>query len=192
MNIFRFALTAILASASVTYVASNPNGAGGCKEGEAAVSGSHLESENLFTGSLERGGFSVTIDDQTPVDNTVTTNSRTIVVQVIANSDGLAFKGILIRVGNATSDQVLPGKDLQVADVCGDVGSATHIDAEFKKVGAAIITLDDDATLNLDITVVEQNNDDVSAYWYSGYKVIAQSDASCRDGLLFRQCGGGK
>jgi hypothetical protein len=191
MNIFRFALTAILASASVTYVASNPNGAGGCKDGAAAVSGPHL-SYTVTTGSLEDGGFSVAIDGQTPVDNTVTTNNLNFDVVVTADAADF-FKGILFRVGSTTSDQVIPGNDLQVADACGGaVGSATHMNANEKTSGTATIDLDDSATLNLDITVVVQNDDGESVYYYMGYKVIVQSDASCRDGLLFRQCGGGK
>jgi hypothetical protein len=192
MNIFRFALTAILASASVGYVAAYPSGSGGCARGRAAPGLPHRLFKDITRGSLSDGGFNVTIDGQTPVGNKVTTNNLNF--DVVVTADSGFFKGILIRVSNTGSDEVIPADPLTTATACGSrVGSATHNSNSEKTSGTATIDLDDSATLNLDITVVVQNDDGKSIYYYMGYKVIVESeDASCRDGLLFRQCGGGK
>jgi hypothetical protein len=60
MNILRFALTAVLASACVRYVASSPDGAAACPAGESAPVDSH-KTRTLATGYLWDGGFSVYI-----------------------------------------------------------------------------------------------------------------------------------
>jgi hypothetical protein len=196
MNILRFALTAVLASASVGYVTSNPDGAGACPAGEGAPGGSHT-SRTLTTGLLSDGGFSVTIDGMTPsASNKVTVNNNLNFDVVVTGTGDKTFKGILIRVGNTLSDQVTAGDGLKVAPVCGTVGSATHIDSSSKASGQATINLDGAATLNVDISVVVQNSNDVSIYYYTGYEVIVESDDSvpvCRgSGLFLRQpCGGG-
>jgi hypothetical protein len=191
MNIFRFALTAILASASIGYVSARSTGSGGCKVGEASVGNAHKGTKTITTGSLEFGGFSVTIDGQTPIDNKSTTKNLNFDVVVTADAPAF-FKGIMFRVGNTTSDQVIPGDDLQVATVCnGEYGSATHTNANEKISGTATIDLDGSETLEIDITIVVLNNGTTSIYYYSGYEVIVQPDEdedSCRKGLFGLVC----
>jgi hypothetical protein len=194
MKVFRLALTAVLACASVRYVASNPSGAGGCPANVAAPSGPH-DTQGATTGSLLIGGFSVTVGDgKTPsvINKRVTVSTLNFDVVVTAAS-GKHFKGILIRVGNTQPHEVIPqGGDLKVATVCNGVGSATHNSKSEKVSATATIDLDDFAPLDLDISVVVQNSGGVSIYYYTGYKVIVDPDGKtgCRDGLLFRQqCG---
>jgi hypothetical protein len=192
MNIFRFALTAALASASVGYVAAFPGGAGGCAANQASPSDLHDSQPSVTKGSLSNGGFSVTVDGIKPSagNNRVTINKLNFDVVVTA-AGGKHFKGILIRVGNTRPDEVIPRGDLAVAEVCNGVGSAAHTSPSEKRSGKATIDLDDYATLDLDISVVVQNSDGVSIYFYTGYKVFAEPDdeSGCDDGALFlRQC----
>jgi hypothetical protein len=197
MNIFRFFLSAVLASASVGHVAAYPTGAGACPEGEAAPGGSHLrDTKNVTTGFLSDGGFSVTFDGTVPSsDNKVTVSKLELDVVVTGDSAETTFKGILIRVGNTTSDQVIPGGNLTVATACeGQVGSATHNTSDDKTSGSATIDLtnSDVAMVKLDISVIVQNSDSlsVSTYYYTGYEVTvkAEDGPTCRDGLFSILC----
>jgi hypothetical protein len=185
MNIFRFALTAVLASVSVGYVAAYPDGAGGCPAGRSAPGIPHRLFKEKTTGSLSEGGFNVTIDGQTPaVDNKVTTNNLDFAVVVTATDE--LFKGILIRVSNTDPDEVIPGDDLAVASACrGRVGSATHTSRDKKTSGTATLELSEYCDHKIDISVVVQNSDGVSIFYYTGYEVIVDS-ATSRG--LFERC----
>jgi hypothetical protein len=190
MNIFRFALTAILASASVGYVAAYPSGSGGCARGRAAPGLPHRLFKDITRGSLSDGGFNVTIDGQTPVGNKVTTNNLNFDVEVTA--DGF-FRGILIRVSNTSPDEVIPVSPLGVAKACngflgiGGVGSATHTNSEPKTSGTATLDLSDYCNHKIDISVVVQNSGGVSIFYYTGFTVnVENSNAR----LFGGKCGG--
>jgi hypothetical protein len=87
-------------------------------------------------------------------------------------AEGIEFKGILIRVGGTTADQVT--SDLtSPALSCGDVGSVTHSDASLKTSAVASISLDEPTPLFVDVSVVVGNSDGFSAFYFSSFRLNA-------------------
>ncbi len=92
---------------------------------------------------------------------------------VEVRAEGMEFKGILIRVGGTTADQVTSPDLTSPALSCGDVGSVTHSDASLKKSGLASVSLDEPQQLFVDISVVVGNSDGFSAFFFSSFRLNA-------------------
>ena len=157
-----------------------PNGAGSCAAGKNAIQGSHLTKGNVLFGSLSDGDFSVSIGGVPLVVGATSTFLIGVenTLQITAGSK--AFKGFLIRLGEAggatTYDALTAtSSDVKVASECTGlegVGGVTHVSNSDKTVVTATLKLDEIASdLPLDVTVVVQNsgNTDTSEYFYSGY-----------------------
>jgi len=157
-----------------------PNGAGSCAAGKNAIEGSHLTKGNVLFGSLSDGDFSVSLGGVPLVVGATSTFLIGVenTLQITAGSK--AFKGFLIRLGEAggatTYDALTAtSSDVKVASECTGlegVGGVTHVSNSDKTVVTATLKLDEIASdLPLDVTVVVQNsgNTDTSEYFYSGY-----------------------
>ncbi|GAX25608.1 hypothetical protein FisN_28Hh083 [Fistulifera solaris] len=172
MKFFAIVLASILSQA-----AANPSGAGACPAGAAAPGGPHLTGSPGLVGELSEGNYVVSVGgspivlDGTPIDVPLDFD-----IQVTA--DGTEFKGILIRVGGAGVDQVTSSDLTAPAEACGDVGSVTHSDNSPKTVGTASVSLDAAATLDVDISVVLENEDNVSTFYYSAFQINAVDDST--------------
>ncbi|GAX21391.1 hypothetical protein FisN_28Lh083 [Fistulifera solaris] len=172
MKFFSIALAALISQATAA-----PDGASACPAGAAAPGGSHLDNMPGLVGGLSKGNYVVSVGgspvvlDGTPIEVPLDFD-----IQVTA--DGTEFKGILIRVGGASVDQVTSADLTAPAGACGDVGSVTHSDNSPKTVGTASVSLDAAATLDVDISVVLENEDNVSTFYYSAFQINAVDDST--------------
>ena len=131
-----------------------------------------------LAGELSAGNYTVTVGG-----NPVTLNGTPVEVpldfDIEVTAEGREFKGILIRVGGTTTDQVTTSSDLVApARACEDVGSVTHGNAFAKTVGIATVSFDAATTLDVDISIVVENADDASTFYYSSFQLSAVGDDS--------------
>lgn len=125
-----------------------------------------------LVGELSEGNYVVTVGG-TPVTFDGTPIEVPLDFDIEVTAEGTEFKGILIRVGGATADQVTSSDLTAPAGACGDVGSVTHSDATAKAAGTASVSLDADATLDVDISIVLENSGGASTFYYSAFQVSA-------------------
>ena len=176
-----------------------PSGAGGCAGGQAAVSGSHLESLVVETGTLreqnvellingvllESGGSAMEIP--IGVDHTWELRTRGV------NTTG--FRGYLMRLDGGfpaidTSDtlQPIPGQAgrVQVADtVCVGVGSVTHRSRVLMNSVTGYLRFDEVSTnVDLDVTIVFQNTNGLSKYSYSPFLLTAVDEGATEEEVV--------
>ena len=176
-----------------------PSGAGGCAGGQAAVGGSHLESQVVETGTLEEQNVELLINGvllqsdgnamNIPVGVDHTWELRTSGV----NTTG--FRGYLMRLDGGspaidTSDtlQPIPGQAgrVQVADtVCIGVGSVTHRSRVLINSVSGYLRFDEVSTnLDLDVTIVFQNTNGLSKYSYSPFLLTAVDEGATEDEVV--------
>ena len=128
-----------------------------------------------LVGELSEGNYVVTVGG-TPVTFDGTPIEVPLDFDIKVTAEGTEFKGILIRVGGATADQVTSSDLTAPVGACVDVGSATHSDASAKTAGTASVSLDAGATLDVDISVVLENSGGASTFYYSAFQVSAVGD----------------
>ena len=144
------------------------------------MQGSHLLGSPGLNGTLQDGGFTISVNGEI-----VPQNNNTIAVTSLDFDlavSGRGYKGILIRVGGAEADQVVTssrGLTSEVA-ICGNVGAVTHISNALKPTATASISLDKPVDLQVDITVVLINNSTTlqSIFYYTGLIIQVVVDES--------------
>ncbi len=162
----------------------NPMYAGNCPAGEAAPGGVHVEGTPGLVGPLSEGQFVVTVGG-VPVANGDTMDVAMLDFDITVTAEGVQYKGILIRVGGTTADQVTSADLTAPASLCKDVGSVTHNDASLKTVGTAVVSLDEAVTLDVDISVVVGNSmyNKTSTFYYSAFQLRAVGEQSPEEGV---------
>ena len=189
---------AILLS-SLSTVQAFPIGAGDCPEGRAAVGSVHLSADTVTKGSLEDRGLRVIINGQMLDPNTPITLQAGVehtwmvsdgTAQSRANSEG--FRGFLLRLGGGGVRAGEAEIDTTVAlssanDIVKEafaacvlsqgVGGMTHVDNSLKTAVSGILRLEETAIdLRLDVTIVVENRNSNSVYYYSSYGVVFEAD----------------
>ena len=161
-----------------------PTGAAGCAAGQAAVGGSHLEADDIQQGPLSSRDIKVFIngvelDPNTEFDVPIGVNH---VWKVSMPPDSEGFRGYLLRLDGGddeldTTEALtnIPGMGgtVQVANVCVEtegVGGVTHNSRVRKKDVEGRLRLDETGSnLNLDVTVVLNNRNGLSQFYYSHF-----------------------
>ena len=176
-----------------------PIGAGDCPEGRAAVGSVHLSADAVTTGSLEDKGLRVVINGQMLDPNTPITLQAGVehtwmvsdgTAQSRMNSEG--FRGFLLRLGGGGVRAGDTGIDTTVALSSANdnvkeafaacvlsqgVGGMTHTDNNLKTAVSGILRLEETATdLQLDVTIVVENRNSNSEYYYSSYAIAFEAD----------------
>ncbi len=161
-----------------------PYGAGSCAAGNNAIGGSHL-SRSIVTGSLDQGGFFVSLGGAKLVAGS--TSSFTINTDTPLTITGTlkTYRGFIARLGGTggvSTVTALSGgssSDIQVAFPCtgGEgVGGVTHTNNNDKSAITATLNLGAAASgMPLDVTVVVRNNRGVSEYYFSSFTLNAVS-----------------
>ena len=172
----RVALPLLVVAALCREAISFSTGAGGCSAGNNAVQGSHLS--NPTTGSLGVGGFTVSLSGTTLVEGALSVFPINTDAELIIS--GGAFRGFLARLGETGVETDIAfsftSADVQKAAACVDVGGVTHTSNSDKTSISAILNMATvAASMPLDVTVVVQNSDGVSKYYYSQFLLTAQS-----------------
>jgi len=163
-------------------VTASPRGAGGCTGGMAAVGASHLTATTVETGSLQDFGITLLLNGD-PLDP-ATTHDIPIGMdhtwELAASSNDTAFRGFLLRLDGGTeginTTAALSGKGgrVQIAEtVCVEtegVGGVTHTSRKLQTSVSGKLRLDElSEDMNLDVTVVARNRNDVSIFYYSAF-----------------------
>jgi hypothetical protein len=189
MRVLRRLATALAVLPYLAYAF--PTGAGGCEGGVAAVSGSHVVAEIVEFGSLSDGNFVVRIDGQVLTPNMPMDIPAGVDLSwEVTGSD--AFRGFLLRLdggsGNVDTTASLgpnPGQGgtVQVAEnVCVDiygVGGVTHRSRALQASASGRLIVDEVSQgMNLDVTIVVENRNQVSEYYYTGYVLNAVEQAT--------------
>ncbi|CAB9514094.1 expressed unknown protein [Seminavis robusta] len=162
---------------------------------EGSVTGTHGDVE-ITKGALIDGGLHVSINGRVLVAGNATNEfaiqqDNALVLEALL--DAAVFRGFLLRLGgssalNGTTTNTVDTTDaLRVAEDDTDiqvsnnlcvatqgVGGLTHTDPEFKSKVTGILLMEELAdNLPLDVTVVTQNRDGISEYYYSQYLLNA-------------------
>lgn len=184
-SLFFFLLTLAASPLSLIKVSSAfPTGAGGCNGGGAAVGGSHLDgSKTIESGTLTDGDYQVLIDgvllEEGGSDVTISVGQDAVIT---VESGATPFRGILIRVEADSVDAadvaaLEPGDNLQLAGACeAPVVGATHTINDEKTSASAILRFDEVTDFSLDITIVLENDDAESVFFYKGFRGAAVGD----------------
>jgi hypothetical protein len=170
----RFGVSLLLVAGVLKLVNSFPSGAGSCGPGNTSVGSDHLI--NPTTGSLAAGGFTVSLDGAALAEGK--TSIFAVGKDVKVTVAGKAFKGFLVRLGKTDVSTIgafkAQGNDVQVAAVCFDAGGITHTSKRLKRSISATLNLPAAAVdMPVDITVVVNNDDGDSEYYYSQFTVTA-------------------
>ena len=156
---------------------SAPNGASQCVTGGPSVAGNHLSANSLTTGTLDQGGYTVSIPGYGAF-----AEGNSIVVQggdfdIVVG--GALLRGFLIRAAGTTADQGSPiGIEAKNAAVCGNLASVTHSSNNQKTdVGISLSGLDP-GTHDFDIDVVVRNSiaNSESTYYYQTFTVTVEEE----------------
>ena len=174
----RFAANLLITAAALCKSAlAFPSGAGACPEGIAAVGDSHLN--NHTTGTLAKGGFTVSLGGTALVDGVTSTFSTN--TDVALTISGGTFRGFLMRLGETgevSTDNAfqVSGSDIQISFACLDEGGVTHTSSSDKTTVSATLNMDASAVaMPLDVTVVVKNSGGVSEFYHSQFKLTAAS-----------------
>ena len=183
----------LLLVSSTTTILANPDGAGGCAGGQAAVGGYHLDDLNgarpVISADLALGEVSVTIDNSEPLvpdpNSPFTIQTQTDYTLTVTTQNDAGFKGILIRLeapeGVETAGALEPiDSDLKIANVCeAPVVGVTHTSNSQKMSVSTRLRMDQAADrVNLDITGVGANFDQASVYGYNGFVLKVEGEAA--------------
>ena len=170
------ALVALLSLMSICKLNAYSNGAGQCLVGQPAVAGTHLRQTSTNTGTLADGGFAIKVLDkvEVPHEGLLTVgNAVGFIIQLTVQATGTrAIKGVSIVVSGSTDAVEVDGAhDLQLNPVCPNQAAITHKDASEKSFANTTIVVDEEATLHVDITVVAQNSNGISEFYYSRFQM---------------------
>lgn len=168
----------IILATLISKAAASPSGASACPAGAAAPGGPHLSGMPGLDGDLSEGDYVMTVGGVEVSDGDEIESPLDFDITVTAAGEG--FRGILIRVGGASVDQVTSTDLTAPAGACGDVGSVTHSEPSLKTTGTASVSLDGDALLEVDISVVVDNNaaEGISTFYYSSFTINAVARAT--------------
>ena len=181
-----------------------PIGAGDCPGGRAAVGSVHLSAGSVTTGRLEDNNLRVQINGQVldPDSPSIILQAGVEHAWMVADGSSQSrqpsegFRGFLLRLGggrgvgegaddaeidttvalSSASDNV---KEAFAACVLSQgVGGVTHNENELKTAVSGILRLDEIASdLQLDVTVVVENRNSNSVYYYSSYTLEFREEA---------------
>ncbi len=144
-----------------------------------------MTSNNTLKGTLDQGNLTVSLNGVTlsPYKVANFTTGVDHILTLTAIGAGNSFAGLLFRLGgNANTTKALQvptgDTDLQVAKVVcvaqQGVGGVTHTNNDGWSKKSIVLRLDEDAVdLPLDVTVVIQNDDVASIWYYSAYTLNA-------------------
>jgi len=183
------ALLLVLLQLSTFGVHALPTGAVSCEEGKAAVNGLHLQQTTVLTGPLAQDNIEfqingVALQPGVPFDIELGVDYKWKLLTA-----GTFFRGFLIRLGNG-DDQVDTRQSLatdsntaKVAQTaCVDafmVGGITHSSNVLKNLEEGVLRVHlPSQNMPLDITVVIQNRNSYSIYYYSGFTIHANPPAT--------------
>ena len=171
---------------TVHQISAFPGGVGGCAGGRAAVEGAHLATSARITGTIGNVRLQMVLDDQfvlrsaNTMDFTVGGN-HTLTLRMMDDT-ATAFRGFLFRLGkpldNAAFDTTdafrRTTRDTSVAfEHCvinEGVGGLSHANANVKESVSGILRLDEPANnMPLDVTVVIQNRNGLSEFYYQRF-----------------------
>jgi hypothetical protein len=176
--------SSLLLLSSLQVARSYPSQAGWCPGGLPAVAGPHVDQDkSLTTGSIADGDLSVVIDRTTSLEASIGDQSSSAVLQtgrdyeirIVAGSS--RYRGFLIRLEATeasvnTSMALIPRNLSQAAAVCfSPAVGISHYDRDLKNFASGILRLDEPGSVSLDVTVVKENSNLVSSYFYSAYSV---------------------
>ena len=164
------------------------SGAGQCLTGEPSVSSLHLTAASVTTGSLQDGGFTVKVLTTPVSDGGFVTVGNAIGFPTLVEIEGGDFRGAAVIVSGSTESDKIDieaGDNLVAAANCPGQAAVTHPNADIKSTANLLVTINEEASLNLDVNVVVQNSGGVSEYYYSSFRLEAISRTL--DGL-FQDC----
>lgn len=185
---------ALLFSFFPAVIQGSSTGASQCAVGASSAGGPHTSPDvNQTTGNLIDGGYRLTIGgkDYTSRDgfnvvDLVDQLDFDIVMESMTSED--FFRGVLIRVGGTTPDQVNPKDEsmFRVASICSGLsGAITHISSDNKNRVVASVSLDADKDMGehlVDVTVVKMNTyvngKAVSEHYYANVKLNITTSSS--------------
>jgi hypothetical protein len=180
-KMIRFASPVILIIAAVLCNSVNafPNGAAGCNPDMPAVEGAHLSQPTTTSGILADGGFTVSLDGVPLTVGATSTFPLNTDTALTISGSAKTFRGFLMRLGETEAQTdgafTVTGTDIKNADVCFDVGGVTHTSNDDKTTVTATLNLDAIASdMPLDVTIVVQNSDGISDYYYSQFLLTAE------------------
>ena len=152
-------------------------GAGDCKGGEPAVGGNHTNrAVEIRQTTLRDNGILVFIDGA-PLDPQVSLETKT-EYQISVDSGIFGnLRGILMRMEASRSGTTIltdPLQNTQYASACNSYPGAvglTHSNNTVKKVFSGTFVVNSPDTVQLDITVVSRNDDQLSLFHYDGFNM---------------------
>ena len=165
------------------HISAFPNQAGWCPGGIPAVGAPHLDSSKVITtGSLADAKYSIDINRGEPLVPSRDVSSPSIALKTgvdyyIRVAAALKrYKGFLVRLSAPdtvdTTTALLPVNLSQVATACNEpVVGICHFNNELKNFASGNLRVDQASVVYLDVTVVRENNANVSSYFYSRYTV---------------------
>ncbi|GAX25606.1 hypothetical protein FisN_28Hu078 [Fistulifera solaris] len=172
-------LSIVLSHFLIAKATAGPNGA-------SAPAGAHVENTPGLVGGVSEGNYIVSVGGSPiTLDGNVVEAGLDFDIQVT----GAEFKGILIRVGGASADQVTSTDLVAPAEACVDVGSVNHVENSLKSVGTATVSLDAPTTLDIDLSIVVENTAGASTFYYSAFQIDAVDDSAPTDGETDAQVG---
>ncbi|CAB9501065.1 Desert hedgehog protein [Seminavis robusta] len=195
---------AIIAFTSLfSGVSALSSGAIGCNGDEPAVGDEHTDSDlkplqktgDLAVGSLTLAINGVPLDPNTPFDAPIGVAHTWTLTVDLEGLHARPFRGFLVRIdsgdANIGGDDALEildesGSDIQEALVCAvqeGVGGLTHTsNGEKTRVVGALVLEEVNTNISVDVTVVIENRDIRSAYFYNQFKINAVDTASPGEG----------
>lgn len=171
-----------------------PSGAGNCPGGRAAVGVTHLEGD-VTEGTLEKGGFTLTVGDQLLTVGEIATLPLKQDLMWTLNATQRPLRGFLIRTEDRSDDAAVDTREalsadlpllngdgddmnseVQVAEtVCINafsVGGVTHTNNNQKRMVSGTFRMDQAVKeLQVDVTIVIANRNGRSVFYYSGFVV---------------------
>ena len=158
-----------------------PSSAGSCNSGNNALAGSdHLLGGNTIkTGSLATGSYAVTLGGSVLTPNVVSTFPTNTNTNLVITGTK-AFKGFLVRLGKVGEVNSLTpvGTNMQVSSICtsSNVGGVTHTNSNSKtSITTTLKVTGVASSMPLDITIVVQNSNGLSEYYYSQFLLSSTS-----------------
>lgn len=183
---FTFTMIVHLLILLVGQVSAFPGGVGGCAGGRAAVEGAHLATSARITGAIGNARLQMILDDDlvlrasTRMDFTVGGN-HTLTLRKI-DDNAISFRGFLFRLGTPLGDAAFDTTDalrrttpdtsvaFEHCVINQGVGGLSHANSNVKESVSGILRLDEPANdMPLDVTVVIQNRNGLSEFYYQRF-----------------------
>lgn len=171
---------------SMVIVESFPTGSGSCIGNEPAVSGSHIESDskNVTNGTLIDYNYILYLNGyelQPGYDYmTYFEINETYTLEIMSNTANMTGCFIRLEIEESGNNNTSP-KDIMVVEslnntiissMCDDYNDAyglTHFNNDEKTICSGSFIVNTPSIINIDITIVIENDDDESIYAYNRY-----------------------